>query len=120
MQIKPVIAAAGVIASMLLNLSAIAAGAPKPSGDAMNYDGQVASTGEIFILQAMAEDEADAKTGKALEAKAEEQRMQKSGKPAPTVSVRNTRPKTDHHKDARACLDARNNEAIIKCAGKYR
>ena len=119
MQIKPVIAAAGVIASMLLNFTAIAAGAPKPSGDAMNYDGQVASTGEIFILQAMAEDEADAKTGKALEAKAEEQRMQKSGKPAPTVSVRNTRPKTDHHKDARACLDAHNNEAIIKCAGKY-
>ena len=119
MQIKPVISAAGVVASMLLSLTAIPASAPKPPGDAMNYDGQIASTGEIFILQAMAEDEADAKSGKALEARAEEQHMQKSGKPAPTKSVRNTRPKTDHHKDARACLDAGKNEAIVKCANKY-
>ena len=37
-----------------------------------------------------------------------------------TVSVRNTRPKMDLHKDARACLEAANNKAVIKCANKYR
>ena len=39
---------------------------------------------------------------------------------AATVSVRNTRPKMDLHKDARACLEAANNKAVIKCANKYR
>jgi len=40
-------------------------------------------------------------------------------KPTATVKVRNTRPAADHHKDARACLDAKKNETIIKCANKY-
>ena len=36
-----------------------------------------------------------------------------------SISV-NTRPATDRHKDARRCLDGKNNESIIKCAHKYR
>jgi hypothetical protein len=40
-------------------------------------------------------------------------------KPTTTGKVRNTRPAADHHKDARACLDAKKNETIIKCANKY-
>jgi hypothetical protein len=46
--------------------------------------------------------------------------MMKSENPAATVTVRNTRPKVDRHKDARACLEAANNKAVIKCANKYR
>ena len=97
MQIKPIIAAAG-IACMLPEWTAIAADAPNPPS-------------EILII-AMAEDMAEAKAG--------EQHMTEIAKPATTVSVRNTRPKVDHHKDARACLDAKKNEAVIKCANKYR
>ena len=112
MQIKPIVATAGAIACVLLEWTAIAADAPNPSGDAVNYGGRMARAGEIFILQAMAEDKADAKT--------DEQHMTKTGKPAATVSVRNTRPRSDRHKDARSCLNAGNNAAIIKCAQKYR
>jgi len=46
--------------------------------------------------------------------------MAQPSKPDAPVAVRNTRPKTDRHRDARACLDAGNNAAIIKCANKYR
>jgi len=120
MQIKPIIAVAGAIACMFLEWTAIAAAAPNPPGDAVNYDSQTARSGETFILQAMAEDEADAKTEKDPEANAEEQHMAKTVKPVKTVSVRNTRPRIDRHKDARACLDAGKNEAVIKCANKYR
>lgn len=112
MQIRPIIATAGAIACMLLEWTAIAADAPNPSGDAVNYDSRMARAGEIFILQAMAEDKADAKIGA--------QHMTKTRKPAATVSVRNTRPRIDRHKDARPCLNAGNNAAIIKCAQKYR
>ena len=99
MQIKPIIAAAGALACLLLQAAAIAADAANPSGEAV-------------ILQAMAEDQADSEAGK--------RHMTKMEKPATTVSVRNTRPKTEHHKDARACLDLGKNEAVIKCANKYR
>jgi len=43
----------------------------------------------------------------------------KTTKPTRTTSVRNTRPQTDGHKDARACLKAGSNEAIARCARKY-
>ena len=36
------------------------------------------------------------------------------------VAVRNSRPRDDHHKDARACLKAGTNEAVIRCSRKYR
>jgi len=65
-------------------------------------------SGGIFSLQATAE---DAKFG--------EDGMSKYGKRAIDVQVRNTRPSTDRHQDARACLDAKKNETIIKCANKY-
>ena len=120
MQIKPIIAVAGAIACIVLEWPAIAAGAPIPSGAAVNYVGEIASAAENFILQAMAEDDADANSDAAPEAKSEEQDISETGKPAAVVSVRNTRPRIDRHRDARACLDAGNNLAIIKCAEKYR
>ena len=65
-------------------------------------------SGAIFSLQATAE---DSKFG--------EEGMSKNSKRDINVAVRNTRPVADHHKDARACLDAKKNETIIKCANKY-
>lgn len=62
---------------------------------------------------------ADAPTP-SVNAASEQQDMTKAGKPAATVSIRNTRPHSERHKDARACLDAGKNQAIIKCANKYR
>ena len=50
----------------------------------------------------------------------EEDGMAKNSKRDIDVAVRNTRPAKDHHKDARRCLDAGKNEAISKCANKYR
>ena len=120
MQIKPIIAVAGAIACIALEWPAIAAGAPIPSGAAVNNVGEIASAAEHFVLQAMAEDDADANSDAAPEAKSEEQDISETGKPAAVVSVRNTRPRIDRHRDARACLDAGNNLAIIKCAEKYR
>jgi len=120
MQIKPIIAAAGAIACILLEWPAIAAGAPILSGATVNYVGEIASAGENFILQAMAEDDADAKTEAAPGATSEEQDITRTGEPDAGVSVRSTRPRIDRHRDARACLDAGNNLVIIKCAEKYR
>jgi hypothetical protein len=115
MQIKSILAAAVAIAFMIQTLTVIAA-----------QDSRKAS--EIFIVQANAVDMPETKTGGTAEVKSEDvpeatsdvQPMTKSQKPVTTASVRNTRPRTDRHKDARACLDARNNEAIIRCAEKYR
>ncbi len=120
MQIKTIIAAAGAIACILLEWPAIAAGAPNPSDAGVNYDGRIKTTGENFILQAMAEDEANATTEAAPETKSDEQDITKTGKPAAGVSLRTGRPRIDRHRDARACLNAGNNLAIIKCAEKYR
>ena len=66
-------------------------------------------SGAVCNYQALAE---DANFG--------EESMAKQGKRAINASVRNTRPATDRHKDARACLDKDKNEAIIRCAQKYR
>lgn len=66
-------------------------------------------SGGLLSLQAIAEDSKFGEDG-----------MAKNSKRDITVSVRNTRPATDRHKDARRCLDAGKNEAISKCANKYR
>ena len=66
-------------------------------------------SGAIFGMQAIAED-----------SKFSEDGMAKNSKRDIADSVRNTRPAKDHHKDARKCLDEDKNEAIIKCARKYR
>jgi hypothetical protein len=116
MQIKSILAAAVAIAFMIQGWTAIAA-----AQDSLNAS-------EIFILQAKAGDMPETNTeGKAEvnsedvpEAASEGQPMTKPQKPVTTVAVRNTRPRTDRHKDARACLDAGNNESIIRCAEKYR
>jgi hypothetical protein len=60
-------------------------------------------------MQAIAED-----------TKFSEDGMAKNSKRDIAVSVRNTRPANDHHRDARKCLDGDKNEALIKCAQKYR
>jgi len=120
MQIKPIIAAAGAVAFIFLGWAAVTAAAPIPSGAAVNHVDEFASGGEIFTLQAMAEDEAEVKTETMPEAMSKEQDMSKTEKPVTSVSVRNTRPRVDRHRDARVCLDAGNNLAIIKCAEKYR
>lgn len=116
MQIKSILAAAVAIAFMIQGWAAIAAA----------QDSRNAS--EIFILQAKTGDMPETKTEGKPEVKSEDvpeaasdgQPMTKLQKPVTTVSVRNTRPRTDRHKDARACLDAGNNAAIIRCAQKYR
>ena len=120
MQIKPIIVAAGVLACILLEWPAVAAGVPIPSLAAVNYVGQIATSGENLILQAMAEDDSDAQTEATPEAMSEEQDTTETGKPAAGVSAHSTRPRINRHRDARACLDAGNNLAIIKCAEKYR
>ncbi len=99
MQIKPIIATAGALACMLLGYASISAGAADRSG-------------EKVMLAAMSDEKAGIKIGR--------EHMANTEKPAAAVSVRNSRPKTDHHKDARACLEAVNNKAVIKCANKYR
>ena len=120
MQIKPINAAAGAVAFILLGWLSVAAAAPIPSGATVNHAGETTSAGEIFTLQAMAEDDAGAKTEAMPEAMSKEQDMSKAEKPVTSVSVRNTRPRVDRHRDARVCLDAGNNLAIHKCAEKYR
>lgn len=111
MQIKSILAAAVAIAFMIQGWTAIAA-----------QDGRNLS--EIFILQAktgdMPETKTEVKSEDVPEATSDGQPMTKPQKPVTAVSVRNTRPRTDRHKDARVCLDAGNNERIIRCAEKYR
>jgi len=115
MQIKSILAAAAAIAFMIQAWTAIAA-----------QDSRNAS--EKIILQARAGDMPETNTGgeaeenseDAAEAALDTQPMTKSGKSAATVSVRSTRPRNDPHKDARVCLTAGNNDAIIRCAEKYR
>ena len=66
-------------------------------------------SGAIFSMPAIAEN-----------SKFSEDGMAKNSKRDIADSVRNTRPAQDHHRDARKCLDGDKNEAIIKCAQKYR
>ena len=117
MQIKPIIGAAGALACLISGWAAVAANAPIASGAALNLDGRITRAGEILTVAAMSEDTTQAKTGQADPA---EQDMANTGKAPATTSIRNTRPKFDRHKDARACLNEANNNAIIKCANKYR
>jgi hypothetical protein len=167
MKTKPIMAAAGAIACIILAWSPIAAGVPNAPGTAVNHDDQIATAGKHFILQAaaedddietieidagataeddtdetpengtgqtaaddavettgidagaMAEDEANTQTGETSDTNAMEPQMA-TPKPVVTVQNRNTRLRTDPRADARACLDAGDNLAIIKCAEKYR
>lgn len=70
----------------------------------VTYEGQTASAKVKYVLQSAAVETPEA---------ADE-------KPAAAVTTRNTRPKNDPHKDARACLNAGTSEAIIRCTQKYR
>jgi len=117
MQIKPVIVATVALAWLITGWTAIAANAANATGAASNHDGRAAKASEILTLAATSGDKADAKTGQADPA---EQDMTNAQRPPATTPVRNTRPKIDRHKDARACLDKADNKAIIKCANRYR
>jgi hypothetical protein len=66
-------------------------------------------SGATFSVQAIAEI-----------SKFSEDGMAKNSKRDISDSGPNTRPAKDHHKDARKCLDKDQNEAVIKCAQKYR
>jgi hypothetical protein len=112
MQIKSIMAAAVAIAFMIQGWTAMAAA----------QDSRNAS--ERFILQAKTGDMPETKTEvnpeDVPEATSVGQQMTNPKKRPAIVSVRNTRPQHARHKDARACLDAGNNESIIRCAEKYR
>ncbi len=92
MQMKSINVAAVVFACMLAPCTAFAADAVSPA--------------------AMPEADAEMKSASPPMAQATE--------PAAGMTVRNTRPKVDRHKDARACLESGDNKAVIKCANKYR
>ena len=70
----------------------------------VTYDGRSASASEKFVLQAGTADKAVAKS--------------ESG-PA-VVSAARPHGRSRGHRDARTCLDAANNAAVIRCAEKYR
>jgi hypothetical protein len=126
MQSTSILAAAVAIACVLPGWTAIAADAPMPSGVVAAQDGR--TTSETFILQAKIEEISEAKTEEKTEVKteeapegdSEEKQMTRTQTSDTDVSVRNTRPRTDPHGDARACLNAGNNQAIIRCTEKYR
>ncbi len=111
MQMKPIFTAAGTIACLLLGWPAVVVAAPSDNGQS--------AAEEIYIMQATAEDESIEQTEIAPQPMSGGQEMAVEGKPA-AVSLRTSRPRVDRHRDARACLEAGNNLAIIKCAEKYR
>jgi hypothetical protein len=110
MQIKPILAAAGAGACMFLGWSALVVAA--------SNDGQSAVE-EILITQAAAEGEPVEQTEIAPQPMSGGQEMTAAEKPA-AIPIRSGRPRVERHRDARVCLDAGNNLAIIKCAEKYR
>ncbi len=165
MQIKPIMAATGVLACALLAWPPLVLVAPNAFGAAVNDDGQIAAAGDIFSLQAteaddddepdevaenaeLAQDEGEEIAGDEAAAETEVDAVNDTDtkgedevnatadeveeviiplpqvtqipKPATTVSNRKPRPQTKRHKDARACLNAGDNQAIIRCAEKYR
>lgn len=92
MQIKPFIAAAGASACLLLIWPAFAQDTPAATAESQTGD-----------------------TQSAMSEPAAAPMLEKQDAP-----VRNSRPKFERHRDARACLEAGDNSAIIKCANKYR
>ncbi len=120
MQIKPIIAAAVAIACIFLGWPAIAAGAPNPSGAAVNHDRESAAAGDTFVSQATIEEESIPTTEIAPTANPGEQTIPTTAKPVENVVIQSGRPRVERHRDARACLAAGNNVAIIKCAEKFR
>mgnify|MGYP001302727661 CR=1 FL=1 len=118
MQIKSILAAAVATAFMIQGWSAIAAQGSHNAGEIIMLAAKAAKAVEMPMTPT--EDKTEVKPEGAPGAASEAQPMAKPEKQQTTVSVRNTRPRVDPHKDARACLDAGNNEAIIRCAEKYR
>ena len=109
MQIRSMPAAAVACAFLLAGGAAFAAEQDKSKSTKAdeNFEAKTAGKAEV-----RSRDVADAAP--------EAQSTMKATKPMRTVTVRNTRPPGDRHKDARACLNAGTNEAIIRCSRKYR
>jgi hypothetical protein len=98
MQIKSILAAAVAVGCMAAAWTGNAAMSEEKINATLENDPEAKSAGEPMTTEPLAQ----------------------SSKPETPLAVRNTRPKLDRHKDARACLEAGKNEAIIKCANKYR
>lgn len=71
--------------------------------------------GAIFTLQAATEESPEAQPAEMNAPETEQEAAVQTAMP-----VRRTRPRNYSHKDARVCLDAGDNAAIIRCAEKYR
>jgi hypothetical protein len=97
MQIKSIVAAAVAAACMLTSMAGSAAMSEDKVNATTEKDPEARSSGEPMTVEPMAQ------TSKSA-----------------LQTIRNTRPKADRHRDARACLEAGKNEAIIRCANKYR
>jgi hypothetical protein len=81
----------------------------------------IVATGVVIVMLSGASARAaDMDSEQAPQAAPAQEDMMKTEKPAAMTTMRNTRPKVDRHKDARACLEMANNKAVIKCANKYR
>lgn len=79
--------------------------------------------GAIFALQAATAENPEAKPAEMNAPETEQEAKTGTEKQAAVqtaMPVRSTRPRNYSHKDARACLDAGDNAAIIRCAEKYR
>ena len=98
MWIKSIVAAAVAAGCMLTSVAGTAALSEEKVNATTEKDPEAKSPGEPMTAEPMAQ----------------------SSKSAAPQTIRNTRPKADRHRDARACLEAGKNEAIIKCANKYR
>jgi hypothetical protein len=114
MSIKPTIAAAGTVAWLLLYGPAFAedaADAPE-----MQSDGQAVETVDISATAAADEPA----VAPAPQPAPEPMDMAEPERPAASVILRTGAARGKGHRDARACLEAADNAAIIKCAEKYR
>lgn len=108
MQIKSIPSTAVAFAFLLASGAAISAGdnIPKSTQANDNFEAKTAGKPEV-------------RSRDVVDAAPDGQSSTRVTKPTRTVSVRNTRPQADGHKDARACLKAGTNEAVIRCARKY-
>ena len=97
MHIKSIVAAAVAAGCLLTSVAGTAALSEDKGNATTEKDPEARSSGEPVTAEPMAQ----------------------SSKSA-LQTMRNTRPKADRHRDARACLEAGKNEAIIRCANKYR
>jgi hypothetical protein len=119
MPIKPIIAAASTVAWLLLSGPVFAEDAPDASE--MQSDGQSVETVETVDISATAAASADEPAAApAPQPAPQAMDMADPERPAAKVILRTGAARGKGQRDARACLEATDNAAIIKCAEKYR